>query len=139
MVLKLELQRKEFYPDRTIGGFYINGKFCYFTLEDYDRRLEAGGQKVPGQTAIPRGRYRVTISYSNRYKKLMPQLLDVPDFTGVRIHTGNVPTDTEGCILVAMKYDAPTHNILDSRIAFEDFYCRLEEGLEAGEVWIEIT
>ncbi len=89
--MRLELQRNEFYDDRTIGGFYIDGKWAYFCLEDMDRRLEDRGVKIPGKTAIPRGKYKVTISWSNRFNRLMPHILDVPQFTGIRIHAGNNP------------------------------------------------
>lgn len=137
--MQIELNRKEFYEDCTIGGFYINGEFFYYTLEDKDRHLEDGGIKVPKETAISRGKYKVTISYSNRFQKMMPQLLDVPQFTGIRIHAGNVANDIEGCILIGMKHDAPNHNILKSADAFNDFFPRLTKGLTEGEVWIEIS
>lgn len=136
----LELNRKEFYPDRCIGGFYINGRWRYYTLEDTDRRLEEEGTiKVPGKTAIPRGRYQIIIDYSNRFKRLMPHLLDVPQFEGIRIHPGNIPENTEGCPLVGLEYEVGTHNILKSKLAFDDFFPRLEEGLKEGEVWIKIS
>jgi hypothetical protein len=137
--MELLIERKEFYEDCVIGGFYIDGEFAYFTLEDTDRYLESGNAKIPKETAIPRGKYRVTISYSNRFQKMMPQILDVPQFTGIRIHAGNVVTDTEGCVLIGMKHDAPNHNILKSVDAFNDFFPRLTKGLTEREVWIEIT
>ena len=135
----LELERKELYDDRTIGGFYINGVWAYFTLEDKDRRLEEGGVKIPGMTAIPRGHYKVTISWSNRFHRFMPHILDVPNFAGVRIHTGNTPVDTDGCILIGLGHDVNTHNILKSQLAFDDFFPRLEKGLFDGDVWITIS
>ena len=136
--MNLELERKEFYPDRCIGGLYIDGQFAYFTLEDVDRKLEEGGIKIPKMTAIPRGRYKVTISWSNRFNCLMPHILDVPQFTGIRIHAGNTPENTEGCPLIGMEYDAPSHEIRKSKLAFDDFFPKLELGLLGGEIWIEI-
>lgn len=136
--MNLEINRKEFFDDRCIGGFYINGKFAYYTLEDTDRKLEEGGIKIPKQTAIPRRKYKVTISFSNRFQRLMPHILDVPQFAGIRIHAGNTPENTEGCPLIGMEYDAPSHEIRKSKLAFDDFFPRLEAGLKEGEVWIEI-
>lgn len=139
--MNLELNRKEFYPDRTIGGLYIDGEFAYYTLEDCDRHLEEGGVKIPKETAIPRGKYKVTISWSYRFQKMMPHILDVPQFTGIRIHSGNYPADTEGCILIGLEYDAKTHAILKSRDAFNDFFPKLGEALALhtlDEVWIEV-
>lgn len=136
--MELILERKEFYPDRTIGGFYINGSFFYYTLEDMDRKLEEGGVKIPKMTAIPRGRYQVIIDFSNRYQRRMPHILNVPQFEGIRIHIGNYPGDTEGCILIGKLIDDPNHVVLESKKAFDDFFPRLEAGLKEGEVWITI-
>jgi hypothetical protein len=137
--MELLVERKEFYEDCTIGGFYIDGEFAYFTLEDKDRYLEDGNTKIPKETAIPRGKYRVIIDWSNRFQRKMPHILDVPQFDGIRIHILNVASETEGCVGIGLQHDAPNHNILKSKLAFNDFFPRLEAGLEEGEVWIEIT
>lgn len=145
--MKLELTRNEFYFDRTIGGLYIDGRWCYYTLEDTDRQMEddktilpwSPSLKIPKQTATPYGRYQVIIDLSTRFKRKMPHLLNVPDFEGVRIHTGNYPGDTEGCILIGLQYEVGTHAILKSKLAFDDFFPRLQKGLEEGEVWLEVS
>ena len=71
------------------GKLFVDKLFFGETLEDKDRYLEFDGDKVFGDTAIPRGRYRVTLSPSQRFGRVMPEIHDVPDFTGVRIHGGN--------------------------------------------------
>lgn len=81
----------------TIGKLYCNGEYFCDTLEDVVRPK---GEKVYGKTAIPEGKYKVIITMSNRFKKMLPLILDVPNFAGVRIHSGNTEVDTEGCILV---------------------------------------
>ena len=89
--------------DRNIiGDLYIDGEFFCYTLED-ERR--ADDVKVYGETAIPTGTYNVKVTKSNRFKRLMPLLLDVPMFSGIRIHGGNTSKDTLGCILVAFNTD----------------------------------
>ena len=83
----------------TPGVMYVNGlKFC-FTCEDQDRLLESGGVKVKTRTAIPRGKYKITVSFSHRFQKELPEVLDVPQFVGIRCHGGNKAEDSEGCIL----------------------------------------
>ncbi len=57
-------------------------------------------RKVYGQTAIPTGIYEVRMTYSAKYKRKMPQVMNVPAFTGIRIHSGNTAEDTLGCILL---------------------------------------
>lgn len=98
--MNIDLIRDTKDPTKTFGKMFIDGKYLGETLEDADRILEDGGEKIDGQTAIPRGRYKVTVTYSNRFKKPMPYLHDVPDFDGVRIHGGNTEEDTHGCPLL---------------------------------------
>lgn len=95
MILKLNRIYKA--PTYTIGKLYIDGKLFCDTLED---RVREDGVKVYGETAIPFGTYRVIINKSNRFKCLMPLLLNVPNFEGIRIHNGSTEHDTSGCILV---------------------------------------
>lgn len=83
----------------TPGIMYANGlRFCE-TCEDEDRFLEKGGVKVYGRTAIPRGKYRVTVSFSNHFGKELPEILGVRTHSGVRFHGGNKAEDSEGCVL----------------------------------------
>ena len=91
----------------TIGKLYIDGEYFCDTIEDTDRGLtqtmidaQIKSKKVYGQTAIPTGTYKVIISYSNKFKRQMPLLLNVPGFLGIRIHSGNTEKDTEGCLIV---------------------------------------
>ena len=97
--MNLLLLRRDFTDKSTIGLLYVGQVFQCYALEDPDRKLEDGGEKIPGKTAIPRGKYRIIIDWSNRFKRELPRLLDVPNYVGVRIHPGNGPDDTEGCIL----------------------------------------
>lgn len=91
----------------TIGKLYIDGEYFCDTIEDTDRGLtqtmtdaQIKSKKAYGQTAIPTGTYKVIISYSNKFKRQMPLLLNVPGFLGIRIHSGNTEKDTEGCLIV---------------------------------------
>ena len=106
--MKLQLIREFFTPTETLGSLYIDGKFFCFTLEDKDRGLRSShaltdilNRKVKGQTAIPTGKYKVSVTMSNRFKRPMPLIHDVPGFEGVRLHGGNTHHNTEGCPLVA--------------------------------------
>ena len=103
--MKLTLRRETFAPRYTEGKLYANGKYIADTLEDTFRDLTKQ-KKVYGETAIPAGVYQVKVTMSNRFKKLMPILIDVPGFEGVRVHAGNKPEDTEGCILIGVKASA---------------------------------
>lgn len=93
--MKLLLKRIALKEKYTIGKLYIDGEFFSDTLEDPVRE-----EKIYGQTAIPKGTYKVTITLSPRFRRWLPLLHDVPNFEGVRIHRGNTPEDTHGCILV---------------------------------------
>jgi len=90
-------------PDRNnIGDLHIENDFFCHTLED---EIRPDGVKIYGKTAIPAGRYEVIMSFSNRFQRVMPLLLDVPMFEGVRIHGGNTSEHTHGCPLVAFNTD----------------------------------
>lgn len=71
-------------------------KFNCYILED---RVREEGLKIYGRTAIPAGTYKIEISHSPRYNRLMPRLLDVPMFDGILMHWGNDDKDTDGCLL----------------------------------------
>jgi len=95
--MNLLLKRNTFTDNSTIGDLFIDDVFFCHTLEDVVRKV-----KIKGQTAIPAGTYEVIINMSNRFKVLMPLLLNVYNFTGVRIHFGNKALDSSGCVLVGM-------------------------------------
>jgi hypothetical protein len=92
--------RNYYNNDCTIGKLYLQDKYFSYTLEDIVR---PEGIKVPSETAIPAGLYKVQLTLSTRFQKVLPLLVDVPQFEGVRIHGGNRGADTEGCIFVAKK------------------------------------
>lgn len=105
--MRLLLERKYKKDDYTIGSLYVDGHYFCDTLEDKvrDRNddgdlTDVGESKVYGQTAIPRGVYKIVVNLSNKFKRRLPLLLDVPSFEGIRIHRGNSARDTSGCILV---------------------------------------
>lgn len=103
--MELVLDRFALKSKYTIGRLHINGDRICNTLEDPVRdkdksgRFEGNEAKVYGDTAIPYGRYKVIVTYSPRFKRELPRLVDVPHFEGILIHSGNTEKDTEGCIL----------------------------------------
>ena len=126
--MKINVRRIHLMGDYTVGEISINGEKMGFTLEDAVRN----GPKIPGKTAIPAGEYRVHISASNRFKRLLPILLEVPGFTGVRIHPGNSSGDTDGCILVGAMWGGGDW-ISQSRVAFDAIYTKIYAAWRRGE------
>lgn len=139
--MKLKLVRKIGNAGFTEGRLYIDDVFECFTVEDADRRLESGGTKVQDKTAIPKGTYEVTLSMSNRFKKVLPEVLKVPGFTGVRIHAGNTSKDTEGCIIVGALNDSMDDDFVGaSRIAMDRLMPKLKKAVKAGtKVTLEVV
>jgi hypothetical protein len=106
------------------------------TLEPKRRNLKKE-KKVPGRTAIPEGRYRVLITKSYRFQRWLPLLLDVPGFSGIRIHAGNYPADTQGCILPG--YNRKKGMVVNSRSALQKLMLEMTAAFDRGEeVWITI-
>ena len=112
--MKIIIDRVYKYPKYTIGEVYVNGDFYCYSLEDVDRGLHTElpmryfkERKVYGETAIPRGIYEVVIDWSVKFKKYMPhvlwrnadgKLVEVPGFSGIRLHSLASSKDTLGCI-----------------------------------------
>ncbi len=128
----LTLKRKPSANGCTIGELSYNGKFFCYTLEDVVRV----GEKVPGATAIPVGRYPVTIERSPTFKILTPRLHNVPGFAGVLIHAGNSAIDTRGCILVGLAKLPSNVKIYKSQDAFQALMAKL---LDASSIELTIA
>ena len=136
-LLKREFRREDY----TIGRVYIDGEFFCHSLEPRDRCLQQKMElcdiqrlKVAGKTAIPSGIYEVRMTWSKKYGRRMPQLLDVPGFTGIRIHAGNSASDTAGCILLGDNTVAG--GLTGSGERCREFERRLKAS--AGKCYIEI-
>ena len=127
--MKLELKRVFIGDDYTIGHLFIDGVSFCDTLEDIPREI-----KVMDKTCIPKGTYKVILNMSNRFKKIMPLLLEVPDFDGIRIHSGNSSKDTSGCILVGT--NSVKGGLTGSKIAFDKLMTKLKT---AKDITIEIN
>ena len=93
--MKIKVDRIYKGESYTIGKMYLNGEYFWDTLEDAIRPV-----KIPNETAIPAGTYKVEVTYSPRFKRNLPLLIDVPNYTGIRIHNGSNKDHTSGCILV---------------------------------------
>lgn len=117
--MQITVRRLHKTDTSTIGELSIDGVFECFTLEDVERK-----EKIKSETAIPKGTYKVVINQSNRFKRLLPLLLNVPNFEGVRIHSGNSNHDTEGCILVGQTRGKDY--IGQSRKAFDKLFKKMQ-------------
>jgi hypothetical protein len=116
--MKLTLKRIALKETYTIGKLYIGG--CYFcdTIEDQVRDFGVNGEgKIKSETAIPYGSYSVILNYSNRFQQIMPLLVNVPFFEGIRIHSGNSDKDTSGCILVG--FNREIGKVVESKKTYE--------------------
>lgn len=157
--MKITIKRNpaESGPGYTHGRMYLDecGFFCW-TLEDEDRGLSQDmplatikARKKYGQTAIPKGTYRVILavsptlkdrSYAKKYGGMFPVLLDVPGYSGVMIHPGTTPEDTRGCLLVGMLRSGIRGRIFDSQKAYRDlmdFYI-WPAHLRHEDIWLTI-
>lgn len=138
----LQLIRNKPDDKATEGIIYNNGEKECFTLEDVDRYLENNSSaKIQNQTAIPRGIYKIVFHFSNHFNRMVPMLVDVPNFTYVYIHWGNKAKDTDGCILVGAENEKDNDDFIgQSKIAFDRLFKKMEEAEKRGEeITIEIV
>lgn len=146
--MRLRLQRHPSGPESTIGALYqiagdtsLSERWCW-TCEDVIREIpgvSVAVWKVPGQTAIPAGLYRVILTPSQRFHgKVLPLLEDVPGFSGIRIHPGNTSAETEGCILPGESTDGT--RVTGSTLAFGIIMARLHEVIDGQQeqVYLEV-
>lgn len=140
----LVLHRALKSPEATLGTLSVKtGKqeqFLCYTLEDCYREVDGEPVekwKVKGVTAIPRGEYVVKYTESARFGKKTLQLIDVPGFTGIRIHAGNTAKDTEGCILPGLAQHTDSisgsYSVVNSRAAVNKIEDSVLPALRSGE------
>jgi hypothetical protein len=139
--MEIIVNRRKKTKQTTISDVLIDGVFFCYGLEDADRGLQQNEpidviktKKVFAQTAIPAGRYEVIVNFSNRFQQYMPLLLNVPGFEGVRIHPGNVATNTEGCLLLGQTEG--TDFIGNSRMAYRSFLPKLRAVEKKEKIFI---
>lgn len=149
----MELKLHRLFKNNTysIGKLYIDDVYFCDTLEDTDRGIkstmavdEIAKLKQKSITAIPTGRYKITLSIQspkfktyNQYefcKGYLPRLINVPGFDGVLIHIGNKPEDTDGCILVGK--NKAKGQVLESTTTFKELYNKLKQSTE--DIYITI-
>jgi hypothetical protein len=134
--------RERSFNTGTFGVVMVDDRFFGFCLEDVVR--EKSGHpvdtwKIPGVTAIPAGKYRLTLSLSNRFKRVMPEVQNVTGFAGIRIHAGNVAADTEGCLLFGKQRDDLNGKVLLSRIACDEYQALLAAAINRKEpCWLTV-
>lgn len=131
--MELRIIREPSVDGMTFGHLFVNRTFFCFTLED---EVRPPGVKVYGQTAIPLGRYRVIVTMSPRFRQRLPLVLDVPGFSGIRIHSGNTVTDTSGCILVGL--GRLPARLASSQDAMKRLLPRIEHALQSEDVFLSI-
>lgn len=137
------LLKRIFRGDKyMIGHLYINGDYWSDVLEDADRGLtddmseeQIKKIKIYGKTAIPTGRYKVEVTYSPKFKRYLPILLNVKGFTGIRIHSGNTHEDTLGCLLVG--FNKEKGKVLNSRVTSDKLTALLRNCEEEIHITIE--
>lgn len=138
MSMELALRRRWFTGLSTIGELSVDGTFECFVLEDKMREVPSipvAQWKIKHRTAIPVGRYQVVIAPSNRFKRDLPRLLNVPGFDGILIHPGNTDVDTDGCLLPGTTRAAD--KVIASRVAFDKLFAMLKAS--SGPIHITIT
>lgn len=152
--MELTLKRIALRGTYTIGRLYVNNNYFCDTCEDVVRDLnkdgdlnDAGECKVYGKTAIPYGRYEITMKvqspkYSQRAsyawcKGYLPRLLNVPHFDGILIHAGNTSEDSSGCVLCGE--NKVKGQVINSMATLKRLVPILKRASDSGEkIWITI-
>ena len=143
--MEITVTREHFNEICTIGTLTCNAdpELKLYTLEDMDRHLSQTDSidqiktaKVYGQTCIPYGRYELALTFSNKYKRVMPLVVNGPGFEGIRIHSGNKAADTEGCLLVGYEKDILNNQIVQSKAAIAELYQLIDSKSKTEKIFI---
>lgn len=141
--MEIKLKRIARRNTYTIGKLYINGQYECDTIEDKDRGLskemplnEIKNIKVYAKTAIPTGRYQVVWTYSAKFNKSLPLLLNVPGFEGIRIHSGNTEEDSAGCIILGQ--NKVVGKVINSTITCNKVFPKIKEASTKEKIYITI-
>ncbi len=137
VLLREETRKVDGSESFTPGTMYLNDEFFCYTCEDADRQLEKGGMKIKTRTAIPKGKYRVIVTFSETFGKPLPLLVDVHQFEGIRCHGGNRAEDSEGCILVGRR--RTSDGIGECRATVQAMITSIESAETLGYTcWLEV-
>jgi len=123
--MNIYVVRDDCTATRTFGTMTFPDGYVCQTLED---PVRPAGEKIDHETAIPSGTYNVSVTMSQRFGKMLPLISPVPNFSGIRIHSGNTTADTSGCVLVATTR-GHHDDIVSSREAMEQVQKRIADAL----------
>ena len=115
--MNLTVKRQQGDALCTPGEMLVDGMHFGYTLEP--RRDQSQGKPF----CVPAGTYQLVMGWSVHFNMLVPQVIAVPDFTGVEIHPGNYARDTHGCCLVGEIQS--TDFVGQSRWAFDTLVAKL--------------
>lgn len=128
-ILDIKVIRLIAIPKRTFSIVALNGMFCCYAIED---QLRQPGVKVAKETCIPAGKYEVKMTFSNRFQIIMPEVQNVPMFSGIRIHPGNYEVDTEGCLCPGTAISDDLSMVSGSKIACANLTARIATAAKKG-------
>lgn len=108
--MELLLLRNHPYGDGISGRLFVNGAFSCFTVEPLAQEEDGEAIEHP---AIAEGEFEFVLEDSLHYGP-NTMTIKVPGRTGIRVHKGNKPSDSKGCLLVG---DALANELAGPRIA----------------------
>ena len=98
----ITVRRFDYSKNHTKSMIFINDQFFCFGMEPENKFPNT----IIGQRdLIPEGTYPIILSKSPKFKRVLPEILDVPFNSGIRIHPGNFPSDTSGCLILGTHFD----------------------------------
>ena len=85
-------------------GKAVNGTMTFMMRNRlYDQDLFTHPTLENADFLIPEGTYPVERTWSPRFRKFLPEIQNVPERSGIRIHRGTLPEHSQGCILTDMR------------------------------------
>ena len=141
-ILELLLERGIKEKSYTDGDLYVDNNWFCHVVEDKVRgplgKIWSKLFKIKHETAIPYGRYEVIVNWSNRFKRLLPLILNVPDFEGIRMHNGATAKNSSGCPIISYKRIS-SGLLLSKPDAMNDLTDVIYKFQQKGKIFITVT
>ena len=108
------------------AGLAVTGKLSFEMVNrQYDTETFTQPTLENANFLIPPGTYPVEVTWSPKFRKFLPEIKEVPERSGIRIHMGSKPEHSKGCVLLDLA-GMSNINVLFNQLKNQDEEAQIE-------------